>query len=75
MTKVKVLQMYVKHQGHVHKVKNYHNMWKVLSQRIHLQYESSICSGLKVLAKVEGSSFCSRTHADGDADTRASLWH
>ena len=39
----------------------------------HVQYESSICSGLKVLAKVEGSSFCSRTHADGDTDTRASL--
>ena len=36
MAKVKVLQMYVKHQGHVHKVKNYHNMWKVLSQRIYM---------------------------------------
>ena len=34
--KVKVLQMCVKHQGHVHKVKNYHNMWKVLSQRINM---------------------------------------
>ena len=41
-------------QGQDHKVKNYGTMWMVLSQEIHhVQYESSISSGLKVMAKVK----------------------
>ena len=35
------------------KVKTYGTMWKVSSQGIHMQYESPITSGFKVMAKVK----------------------
>ena len=51
---VKVFQKKVKLQGQGHEVKNYGTMWKVLSKRnTNLQYESTISSGKKVMAKVK----------------------
>ena len=118
MIKVKVFQKKVKLQGQSHKVKNYGNKWKVLSQGIyicnikalsllvrklwprlkffkvgqtsmsrsqgrklryhvkgivtwntHMQYESPITSGLKVMAKVKV--FVHASHADADTDAYA----
>ena len=53
MAKVKVFQKYVKLQVQDHKVKNYGPFVKgLVTMNTHVQYESSISSGKKVMAKV-----------------------
>ena len=47
--KFKVFQKYVNLQGQGHKVKNY----GLILRNKHVQYESPITSGLKVIAKVK----------------------
>ena len=69
--RLKFFQKKVKLQGQGHEVKNYGPMWKVSSQAIHIhvQYERSISSGKKVMAKVKVLVHASNT--DADANTRA----